>query len=68
MASLVEKVEIKRTPGYLYFVDGDGDVSRTKMRGSGKKEKVKKTKLKRESGYLYYLKADGVYRSPMKRR
>lgn len=37
MTEKVETVGIKKEPGYLYFVDKDGDISRAKMaRGKGK--------------------------------
>ena len=43
MAQKVAKVGIKKEPGYLYFVDKNGDISRAKMaRGSSKTKKVKK--------------------------
>lgn len=31
MAEKVTKVGIKKEPGFLYFVDKDGDISRAKM-------------------------------------
>ncbi len=37
---LIKKTGIKRKPGYLYFVDKQGNVSRTKMaRGRRKKKR-----------------------------
>jgi hypothetical protein len=43
MAELVCKCGIKKEPGYLYFVDKKGNVSRAKMaRGRKKKSKKKK--------------------------
>jgi len=43
MAEKVAKVGIKKEPGYLYFVDEDGDISRAKMaRGRKKKKSAKK--------------------------
>ena len=51
MAEKVAKVGIKREEGYLYFVDKQGDISRSKMaRGGGKKKKkaVKKTAKKKK--------------------
>jgi hypothetical protein len=47
MAQKVAKVGIKKEPGYLYFIDKDGDVSRAKMaRGRKKSKKGKKKKKK----------------------
>ena len=39
MAEKVEKVGITKEPGYLYFVDKEGDISRAKMARSGKSKK-----------------------------
>ena len=45
MAQKVAKVGVKKEPGYLYFVDKQGDISRAKMaRGSTKKKKATKKK------------------------
>ena len=45
MAEKVCKCGIKKEPGYLYFVDKQGDVSRAKMaRGGKEKKKAKKRK------------------------
>ena len=39
MAEKVAKVGVQKEPGYLYFVDKDGDISRASMsRGRKKKE------------------------------
>jgi len=47
----------------LYFIDKQGDVSRTKAARGGKKrgrpEKVAKVGIRKESGYLYFLDSDG---------
>ena len=42
MAQKVAKVGIKKEPGYLYFVDKQGDISRAKMVRGGKKKKKKR--------------------------
>lgn len=39
MAQKVAKVGVKKEPGYLYFVDKDGDVARAKMARGGRKKK-----------------------------
>jgi hypothetical protein len=47
VAQKVAKVGVKKEPGYLYFVDKDGDISRAKMaRGAAKKPKKGKKKKK----------------------
>lgn len=63
MREVVAKTGVKKEKGYLYYVDKDGDVSRTKMaRGrkkGGKPEKVAKAGIKKEKGYLYYVDKNG---------
>ncbi len=39
MAQKVLKCGIKKEPGYLYFIDKDGDIARAKMARGGKKKK-----------------------------
>jgi len=70
----VVKTGISKKPGWLYFVDKKGDVSRVHMakkradKGKRKHEKVKKAGVKKEKGYLYYVDKDGdIARSPIKR-
>ncbi len=46
MAQKVAKVGVKKEPGYLYFVDKDGDISRAKM-ARGAKKKAKRAKKKK---------------------
>jgi hypothetical protein len=46
VAQKVSKVGVKKEPGYLYFVDKDGDISRAKMARGGKK-KPKRGKKKK---------------------
>jgi hypothetical protein len=51
MAEKVQKVGVERESGYLYFIDKQGDVSRTLMARGGKKgskaAKVKKIGVKK---------------------
>lgn len=74
MSEKVNKANVKKESGYLYFVDKDGDVSRAKMARGGSKdgkksnEKVAKVGVKKESGYLYFVDRDGdVSRAKMAR-
>lgn len=74
MAEKVAKVGVKKKPGYLYFVDKKGDISRAKMaRGRrkgarGKPEKVAKVGVKKKPGYLYFVDAQGdISRAKMAR-
>jgi len=51
MAEKVAKVGVKKAPGYLYFVDKHGDISRAKMsRGAAKRKKKKKKVAKKKTG------------------
>jgi len=72
MAEKVQKVGITREAGYLYFVDKQGDISRTLMaRGDkkgGKASKVQKAGVNKEKGYLYFIDKQGdISRSLMRR-
>jgi len=42
MGKVVKKNVIKRKTGYLYYVDGKGNVCEAKMSRGGKKKKAKK--------------------------
>jgi len=45
MGKVVKRAVVKRKPGYLYYVDGSGNVCEAKMsRGGKKKKKVAKKK------------------------
>jgi hypothetical protein len=61
MATIVANTGIKREKGWLYYVDKQGDVSRTRMaRGGGKvprgrPQKVAKCGIDREDGFLYFI-------------
>ncbi|MDR1926408.1 MAG: hypothetical protein LBQ13_01820 [Endomicrobium sp.] len=76
MAEKVEKVGVKREPGYLYFLDKQGDVSRALMARGGKKvgaktgkpSKVEKIGVKKEKGFFYFIDKQGdISRSLMAR-
>lgn len=47
MGTIILKNAVKRKPGYLYYIDGNGNVCESKMarggrkKGSGKKKKKK---------------------------
>lgn len=64
MNEKVKRVGVSKEPGYLYFVDKQGDVSRVKMaRGNknkkSKHEKVARANVKKEKGYLYFVDKKG---------
>lgn len=61
---VVSPTGITREPGYLYFVDKQGDVARVRMARRGQKtsrkqELIAKLGIKRKEGYLYYLDSNG---------
>lgn len=71
---VLAKAGIKREPGYLYFVDKQGNAARTKMargkkmKGAKKQEVLFKAGIKREKGYLYFIdKAGNISRAKMAR-
>lgn len=69
MAEKVERAGVKREKGYVYFVDEEGDISRSKTGQKGRREKVTALHVQREKGFLYFVDSEGdVSRSPMKRR
>lgn len=46
MGTILVKNVVKRKPGYLYYVDGKGNVCEAKMSRGGKKRKKKAVKKK----------------------
>ena len=72
MTEKVKNVGVTKQSGFLYFLDKNGHVSRTKMaRGSNKggtPEVVAKAGVQRESGWLYFIDKDGdISRAKMAR-
>ncbi len=46
MGTVVVRNVVKRKPGYLYYVDGKGNVCEARMSRGGKKKKAKKVAKK----------------------
>ena len=46
MGKVIVKNVVKRKPGYLYYVDGKGNVCEAKMARGGKRKKKKAVKKK----------------------
>ena len=72
MTEKVKNVGVTKQSGFLYFLDKNGHVSRTKMaRGSnrgGTPEVVANASVRRESGWLYFIDKEGdVSRAKMAR-
>ena len=63
MAEKVKTTGVSKEKGYLYYLDKNGDVARSKMaRGDdkgGSAEVVAKCGVTRESGWLYFIDTDG---------
>lgn len=68
MAEKVHKCDVKREPGFLYYIDARGNVGRFRI-GSKSKEIVCPNggEFTKEPGWMYFLDKDGdVSRSKMK--
>jgi hypothetical protein len=48
MGTIIVNKVVKRKPGYLYYIDGKGNVCEAKMARGGKKKKAKKRKATRK--------------------
>ncbi|MFH1823234.1 MAG: hypothetical protein ABH817_00750 [archaeon] len=48
MGKIIVKNVIKRQKGFLYYVDGQGNVCEAKMARGGKKKKAKKKPVKKK--------------------
>ncbi len=72
MAEKVKTCGVRKESGFLYYLDKQGHVSRSKMaragKGGGNAERVAVANVTRESGYLYFIDKDGdVSRAKMAR-
>lgn len=47
MGKIIKKNVVKRKPGYLYYIDGAGNVCEAKMARGGKRKKKKKVAKKK---------------------
>ena len=66
MGKVIAKDVVKRKPGYLYYVDGQGNVCEAKMARGGKKKKkkvVKKKAVKKKA-----VKKKAVKKNPVKKK
>lgn len=66
MADKVIKLSLERDyKKYLYFVDGQGNVSRKSKSGEGATEVLVPNAVRRDNQYLYFIDKEGdVSRSP----
>ncbi|MGM5484045.1 MAG: hypothetical protein ACQER9_03980 [Nanobdellota archaeon] len=64
MKKVILKTGIQREPGFLYFIDKQGNISRSNSsvgstKGGKLIELVKNTNLKKKKGYIYYINSTG---------
>jgi len=66
MAEKVKKLSLERDyKKYLYFIDGDGNVSRKPKSGKGEAEVLVPNAVQRDNHFLYFIDRDGdIARSP----
>ena len=66
MAEKVKKLNLERDyKKYLYFIDGNGNVSRKPKSGEGQTEVLVPNAVQRDNQYLYFIDKDGdIARSP----
>jgi hypothetical protein len=66
MAEKVKELNLERDyKKYLYFIDGDGNVSRKPKSGEGETEVLVSKAIERDNQFLYFVDKDGdVARSP----
>ncbi|HKD45672.1 MAG TPA: hypothetical protein VKD24_08440 [Candidatus Angelobacter sp.] len=66
MAEKVKKLSLERDyKKYLYFIDGDGNVSRKPKSGEGEAEVLVPNAVQRDNHFLYFIDRDGdIARSP----
>lgn len=69
MTKTVAKVDHKPEPGFLYFIDKQGDVSKIKRNDGhvlGRQHepiKVHTIGIKKRKGYMYFMYKDGTIKS-----
>ncbi|HEY6308563.1 MAG TPA: hypothetical protein VI488_19130 [Candidatus Angelobacter sp.] len=66
MAEKVKKLSLERDyKKYLYFIDGDGNVSRKPKSGEGEAEILVPHAIQRDNHFLYFIDREGdIARSP----
>ena len=60
MAEKVKKLNLERDyKKYLYFIDGNGNVSRKAKSGEGQNEVLVPNAVERDNRFLYFIDKDG---------
>lgn len=68
MGKIIAKNIVTRKPGYLYYVDGKGNVCEAKMARGGKKKKKAKKKTVKKKAKKKTTKKKTVKKKAKKRR
>ena len=70
MGKVIKKNVIKRKPGYLYYIDGSGNVCEAKMSRGGKKKKkaVKKKAVKKKVAKKKPAKRKPAKKKPVRKK
>ncbi|HLY98138.1 MAG TPA: hypothetical protein VKT33_03640 [Candidatus Angelobacter sp.] len=70
MAEKVKKLGLERDyTKFLYFIDGDGNISRKAKSGAGESEVLVPHAVQRDNQFLYFIDKEGdVARSPRSAR
>jgi len=68
----LEDYGLKKEPGYFYYVDSEGNISRNLMakgpEPAGPRELMAETGIERETGWLYYVNKEGCIKKAKMRR
>ena len=66
--TVVKKLNFKRKPGRLYYIDKKGDLVEFNRKTKGK-QVVVRSNISKAEGYLYFLDKNGnISKAPMKNR
>lgn len=68
MGKIIKKAVVKRKKGYLYYIDGKGNVCEAKMARGGKKKKKAKKKVAKKKAKKKPAKKKKAAKKKKKRR
>ncbi|MHA1699608.1 MAG: hypothetical protein ACTSWN_12260 [Promethearchaeota archaeon] len=57
-SELVYRAGIRKEPGYVYYIDKEGNIARVSKDGK-EEEIVEETGIQKEPGYVYFLDPQG---------
>lgn len=67
MGKIIAKKVVERKPGYLYYVDSEGNVCEAKMARGGKKKKAVKKKAVKKKAAKKTVKKKATKKKPAKK-